>query len=184
MVEKRIVEQCAPTLAGIKCGCLFRIDCNASEIASELIRLNDVLNPKGVAVTMFIPSVCGTFVYVHRTRLISEIKGSNGKALDYLKRSGYDISSDDALIESLRSKIESVGCVPHEIGIFLGYPLDDVKGFIENKGRCPKCMGCWKVYGSEEVAAKMFEDIRECRKAYSERYRLGVCIEELTVSTA
>ena len=36
---------------------------------------------------------------------------------------------------------------PHEIGIFLGYPLADVAGFIRNKGRNCKCIGTWKVYG-------------------------------------
>lgn len=33
---------------------------------------------------------------------------------------------------------------PHEIGIFLGYPLDDVIGFIEHKPYY--LVGDWKVY--------------------------------------
>lgn len=46
---------------------------------------------------------------------------------------------------------------PHEIGLFLGYPLEDVKGFIENKADSSKCSGCWKVYGNEQKALKLFE---------------------------
>ena len=33
---------------------------------------------------------------------------------------------------------------PHEIGVFLGYPLDDVIGFIEHKPYY--LVGDWKVY--------------------------------------
>lgn len=36
---------------------------------------------------------------------------------------------------------------PHEIGVFLGYPLGDVVGFIENRGKNFTCCGCWKSYG-------------------------------------
>ena len=35
---------------------------------------------------------------------------------------------------------------PHEIGLFLGYPLSDVKGFIDNNGRNYQYCGYWKVY--------------------------------------
>ena len=36
---------------------------------------------------------------------------------------------------------------PHEIGVFLGYPLEDVVGFIRHRGKCFTCCGCWKSYG-------------------------------------
>ncbi|MCI6025692.1 MAG: DUF3793 family protein, partial [Methanomassiliicoccales archaeon] len=72
MVEKRIVEQCAPTLAGIKCGSLFRVGCPYSEIAFETKRLSDILNPRGVTITCF-EMGCGTIVYTHRTNLIERM---------------------------------------------------------------------------------------------------------------
>ena len=50
------------------------------------------------------------------------------------------------------------GCnYPHEIGVLLGYPPEDVKGFVVNKGRnCLTC-GYWKVYGDPESARKRFK---------------------------
>ncbi len=41
---------------------------------------------------------------------------------------------------------------PHEIGLFLGYPPEDVCGYIRNKGKCQKCTGHWQVYGDENFA--------------------------------
>ncbi|MBP0060806.1 MAG: DUF3793 family protein [Eubacterium sp.] len=39
----------------------------------------------------------------------------------------------------------------------LGYPAEDVQGFIENETKECKCVGCWKVYGDVEQAQKKFE---------------------------
>ena len=182
MVEERIVEQCAPTLAGIKCGSLFRTDSDIEETASEVELLNRELNPLGVIIATFRPSGCGTLVYVYRKDLLSRISGSDERSLPLLSELGYDLTSTDALVGCLRRNVESIGCVPHEIGLFLGYPYDDVKGFMDNKGRCPKCMGCWKVYGSVERANELFSDFRRCRTDYRNLYESGVSIEELTVA--
>ena len=183
MVEERIVEQCAPTLAGIKCGSLFRTNSDITQLASEVDLLNRTLNPLGVIITAFRPSGCGTLVYVYRRDLLSRIRDSDERSLPLLSGLGYDISDTDSVVGSLRDKVESIGCVPHEIGLFLGYPFDDVKGFMENKGRCPKCMGCWKVYGSVKTAEEMFDRFRSCRKRYTELYRSGIPISELAVAS-
>ncbi len=45
---------------------------------------------------------------------------------------------------------------PHEVGIFLGYPLEDVKGYIQHKGKDCLCTGYWKVYQNEEKARETF----------------------------
>ena len=183
MVEERIVEQCAPTLAGIKCGSLFRTNSDITQLASEVDLLNRTLNPLGVIITAFRPSGCGSLVYVYRRDLLSRIHDSDERSLPLLKSLGYDVTDTDSVIESLRKKVESIGCVPHEIGLFLGYPYDDVKGFMENKGKCPKCMGCWKVYGSVEKAKELFADFRSCRRMYTDMYESGISIRELTVSS-
>lgn len=35
---------------------------------------------------------------------------------------------------------------PHEMGILLGYPVEDVEGFIINNGKNELYTGYWKVY--------------------------------------
>lgn len=60
--------------------------------------------------------------------------------------------SEDHIVRKLRRSED----FPHEIGLFLGYPLEDVAGFME-LGPCScKCTGCWKVYGNVEAAKKKF----------------------------
>ena len=46
---------------------------------------------------------------------------------------GYDTSNLEACLERLKERIAQCEEFPHEIGMFLGYPLEDVRGFIEKQ---------------------------------------------------
>lgn len=59
-----------------------------------------------------------------------------------------------------KSKIE----FPHEIGLFLGYPVWDVEGFIKNRGLNYKLCGYWKVYEDLPGAISKFEQYDRVRK--------------------
>jgi ribosomal protein S24E len=50
------------------------------------------------------------------------------------------------------------------VGLFLGYPLDDVQGFIKNRGSHYKLCGAWKVYGDVEKARNHFRKYELCRE--------------------
>ena len=43
------------------------------------------------------------------------------------------------------------------MGVFLGYPLHDVKGFIEHGGDDFELSGYWKVYSDKKHAQELFE---------------------------
>ena len=72
---------------------------------------------------------------------------------------------------------------PHEIGLFLGYPAEDVSGFIRHGARCAKCVGTWKVYGDEESARKKFALYQKCTRLYCEAYRKHNNLDRLLVRT-
>ena len=52
-----------------------------------------------------------------------------------LKAEGYDYSSVEEAVKILQNKLQMYETFPHEIGLFLGYPEEDVQGFIENQGK-------------------------------------------------
>ena len=80
----------------------------------------------------------------------------NTEIRDFLSKYGYRKDGDlnDALLTLKRNYRK--GCCPDEIGIFLGYPLKDVKSYIAHGGKnyC-KCR-YWKVYHDEEKADRIF----------------------------
>ena len=66
-------------------------------------------------------------------------------------------------MKHLKYRLLKRTCFPHEIGVFLGYPLEDVKGFIDNKGKnCESC-GVWKVYCNREEKDKLFQKLKNAR---------------------
>ena len=72
---------------------------------------------------------------------------------------------------------------PHEIGLFLGYPVEDVKGFINNKAARAKCVGCWKVYGDEEKARRLFNQYRKCTRVYEKQWCEGKPLTKLAIAS-
>ena len=87
-------------------------------------------------------------------------------------------------LETLKKRLSESGEFPHEIGLFLGYPPEDVEGFIENRGKNCKCVGCWKVYGDPEQAVRQFARFKKCREVYLRLYRDGKkSLDQLTVAS-
>ena len=79
-------------------------------------------------------------------------------------------------------KGDESGEFPHEVGLFLSYPPEDVKGFIENRAANAKCTGVWKVYGDERQARQTFDRYKKCTQTYCERWRSGVELDRLAVA--
>ena len=85
-------------------------------------------------------------------------------------------------IERLRERLALQRGFPHEIGVFLGYPVEDVKGFIKHNGRNSKCVGCWKVYCNQCEAERAFARFNKCREVYMRLWRQGKSVQQLTVA--
>ena len=85
-------------------------------------------------------------------------------------------------LNRLKSRIGENNEFPHEIGVFLDYPLGDVIGFITNEGRNFKCAGCWKVYCDECACRKTFEKYKKCRDVYVRLWQQGRSVLQLTVA--
>ena len=96
---------------------------------------------------------------------------------------GYPASGPAQCVRHLIRRLAADG-FPHEIGLFLGYPPEDVYGFIENKAMHAKCVGVWKVYGDEQATRKKFELYRKCRRVYCECFRKHRSFDRLVVTTA
>lgn len=73
------------------------------------------------------------------------------KSFNYLKTN--NIYED---LIKLKSRFNKQGICPNEVGIFLGYPLEDVRDFHCCNKEC-KLTGYWRCYNNEKWARKEFE---------------------------
>lgn len=181
-MEHFLIEHCSPTLAGLKTANLFScaVD-SASELNTYLCKVNNELNNKDVFLDVLQKTNERAVIFVYRkTRLQKELRDKN--VSDFLSLYGYNRNSVTYCIEHLKKRFAYCDSFPHEIGVFLGYPLEDVVGFIENGGKNSKCSGFWKVYSDECSAAKLFERYNKCRKVYMKLFAGGRSIMQLTVA--
>ena len=182
-LDKLLVEHCAPTLASLKTANLFSCRYEDEDELIEAIReWNDAFKNKGVELILLRCRDNGALIYVCRRNRLARDLRKEGVA-EFLGRFGYSGSCVDCAIEQLKSRLsEAADSFPHEIGIFLDYPLCDVRGFIENAGANCKCAGCWKVYGDEREARQRFHRYSKCREVYTRLWHSGArSITQLTV---
>lgn len=182
MSEEMIVTHCSPTLAGMKTGNLFTCPYSSQcEMRDSVRHWNKILSGKGLRILPLRYNGHSALIYIYRpTMLDADLQ--NELACSLLRERGYAAETPGRCIVQLVQRLAEYEEFPHEIGLFLGYPPEDVCGFIENKACGCKCTGCWKVYGDEEAAKKTFAKYKKCTKVYCEQYAKGKSIERLTVA--
>ncbi len=180
MLEESIVRLCAPTLAGMKTGSLISCAFSGPEdMRRAMSRVNRSLAKKGLRILPLQNRNGRTLLYLYRpSQLCRDLQDSAVCRL--LRERGYCMGSPERCILQLRERLREEGEFPHEIGLFLGYPPEDVCGFIDN--RCCKCVGCWKVYGDPEAAQARFEKFRRCTRICWKLWQQGVPIDRLAAA--
>lgn len=182
MFEKYLIKNCAPTLASLKTGSLFNCAvCDGCELRNDLSVWGGALYSSGVRLFLLKEDEKSALIYVYRESALNKIL-SDSRVRGFLKKCGYDDFSGAAALEKLRERFYLGGGFPHEIGVFLGYPLGDVIGFIQNSGKNCKCAGCWKVYCDECSAKKTFKKFKKCTEVYTRLWNDGRTVLELTVA--
>ncbi|MDR3192892.1 MAG: DUF3793 family protein [Treponema sp.] len=156
-IKRIIVNHCGPVLMGIKPAALFVLK---SENACACLR---GLLPVYLTVMILRRSETGLLVFVFAREKL-ERTVSNKDIETVLSGMGYPRgASVSVFLDYLKKQFESQG-FPHEIGLFLGYPVDDVLGFVKHKGKNYKLCGYWKVYGDVEEAKQCFRQFDKCRE--------------------
>ena len=178
-----IVQYCAPTLAGLKAGSLFSYHMHMGDqedLAASIEELNERLADKGVRFVIMKRCRGIVLVYAYRTNRLQAIL-SDDEVREFLQEYGYVDFEIDSCLNRLGERLMQED-FPHDIGVFLDYPLADIKAFITNKGcNCP-CSGCWKAYTNVREAEKKFKSFKECTEIYCQNLRAGVDISRLTVA--
>jgi len=165
MSEEILVRQGAPTLADIKTGSLFPCPCeNREALLADIRQLNRRLSPKGRACCR------STFCWGRRSFYLYRPAGlrrdlRDVQASELLRQAGYGDESCARCVARLACRFREGKESPHEVGLFLSYPPEDVKGFIDHRANGFKCAGLWKVYGDEEKARSLFENTENARRS-------------------
>ncbi|MBQ7515492.1 MAG: DUF3793 family protein [Schwartzia sp.] len=178
--EMRLGRQCAPTFLGLKVASLVAFH-RQQEAASDtmLADYEPCLACHGVSVFRLVDETDRALVLFYRAAALDDVL-RRPEAQRLLAQYGYrESDSLDRMLRRLRQRVTNGQGFPHEIGLFLGYPPHDVRGFIEHKGRGFLCCGPWKVYEDAEAARALFRQYADCTAEFCTRLAHGVPMAEL-----
>ena len=181
MSEEQMIRHCAPTLACMKSGSLFACPCATKEAVIDFVRnMNRRLKDKGLCILPFQNKSGRFLIYVYRPQMLEQdLQQHSAKAL--LEDCGYTCKNVNCCLRRLITRLAQEESFPHEIGLFLNYPPEDVYGFIHHKDEAKFC-GYWKVYGDVDAAKQTFSRYKKCSDLYMRLWTQGHSIEQLTVS--
>lgn len=173
-----LAVHCAPVIKGSKAANIMTVT------RKEFARIDCLLKGTNISHCFLNVGEDKAILYLYRENKLKEyLRSAENRA--FLKDYGYNAKSIRDMLDRLSDRIcmYSDGKIdfPHEIGIFLGYPLKDVKGFIENEGRNFIYLGYWKVYHDVQGAVRLFERYDEEREKAVKEVVLGKTIREIAV---
>lgn len=172
--EELLIMHASPTLANLKPASLISM----RDLEHEKECLEN-LEKRGLMFFPLINNKGQNLLLVYRNDKLKRAL-SNPLASKIMEHLGYPEGLEEKL-GFLRKRFQATSC-PHEVGFFLGYPPEDVKGFIENNGKDAIYSGLWKVYSNKENAEKILQRWVKCRRKYIECFLSGTDITRLCVT--
>ena len=181
--EQQLALHGAATLAGIKPASLICLSsAQMKRLSSQLKEYQVCFACKGISLEVLSHKAERVLLLVYRQSELEALL-ARPQSRRLLEEQGYSCTSTlSACLQGLRQRLVTVTGFPHEIGLFLGYPLADVYGFIENHGENFKVCGYWKVYADTDEAKKIFEEYSECSREFCRHWRAGGFIGELAAA--
>jgi hypothetical protein len=174
--DMQMAMQCAPLITGIKISNLLNI-CREDFVSMQRIIKHSQFSWH----LLFETDEKITVLLFHRDSLESYL--GKRQVREMFLRAGYANLSLDCILKECairyRGYMETKNHFPHEMGLLLGYPTEDVEGFITHRGDDCLCVGYWKVYANKERKLKIFESFEKSKERLIQLLSYGISIGEI-----
>lgn len=154
-IPLQLALQCAPVISGIKISNLLTIP------AKSLRELSVVLKKTELSFRILYPGRERLVILIFREAKLREYL-SREEVMAFIYKCGYETSDISKIfpvfVKRYMRYMELKQDFPHELGLFLGYPIEDVEGFIKENGKNYLYSGYWKVYKDAELKIRLFKN--------------------------
>ena len=180
--DDAILRFTMPTLCGIKPSCLFSMKKSDDLLAEKKAKsVGKAFKTEGKKITAIVKEDGHALYFVYDEKALAELCVKKQSCI-YLKKKGYPVErGQEFILAELFSRLKNRRDFPHEVGLFLGYPLSDVIQFEKYKGEHFTYCGFWKVYGNADKAISLMQKYKDCSSFCKLRLEEGNTILE-TVS--
>lgn len=175
-VDTQLALYCAPLLTGIKVSNLLMIQ------LEQLGRVQQIFSHTGISCYTLYRGRQKTALLLYRQGLLNRyLKKDDVKEL--FRQLGYDDFVFGHMLHAFAGRymahMEKKAGFPHEMGLFLGYPAEDVRGFLENSGRNFLYAGYWKVYENKAEKMQLFQQFDQAKERMLSLVAGGTKISEI-----
>jgi len=154
-IPLQLALQCAPVISGIKISNLLTIP------VKNLKELSAVLKKTELSFRILYPGRERLVILIFREAKLREYLARE-EVMAFIYKCGYETSDISKIfpvfVKRYMRYMELKQDFPHELGLFLGYPIEDVEGFIKENGKNYLYSGYWKVYKDTELKIRLFKD--------------------------
>lgn len=177
-LEVKIAGQCAPVLAGVKPSNMLVLE---NKHIRDVVR---TLEGTGLSWRCLYAGEEKNIWLLYRKVALEEIVFRQ-EARSFLAENGYEEERLDQMLIRLGQRFREYRKTqdvpfPHEMGVFLGYPMADVKGFIKHEGKNYLYSGYWKVYENVEERKELFKSYEQIRNVFIQEAEKGKNLWEIT----
>lgn len=176
-LEIQMALQCAPLLSGLKISNLLKIS------KDRATGIESALAQTCISYFKLYESREKVFFLLYKERQLREYI-SMGKVVKLLRTMGYEDFKLKSVLNVFRNRyriyMNNEGDFPHEMGILFGYPVEDVTGFIDNKGKNFLHCGYWKVYDNVEEKIELFQRFQRAEDSVVKLVVYGLKINQIT----
>lgn len=174
-LEIQLALQCAPLITGLKISNMLIIPHGNEK------QLKMYLYGTGISYYRLLQNE-GKDIYILFRRAQLEAFLLQEEVRDILVSEGYQKFRLGNVLSNFRLRyryyMEGGMSFPHEIGVLLGYPAEDVRGFIENGGKNFLYSGYWKVYADKEEKINLFHKFDAAKAALVRMLSEGAGMKE------
>lgn len=175
-LEMQLALQCSPLLTGLKISNLLIVRNDNAKYVVEMFKDTDIL-----CFVLRVAHEKTTFLLYKFEELSEYMKAEKVRKL--MAMLGYKNSNFEQVLATFRKRYDKFTKdeieFPHEMGLLLGYPVEDVYGFMENKGRDSLYTGYWKVYDNLSEKLSIFEKYNTAKEIVIRLVSCGVSISEI-----
>ena len=172
---------CAPILSGSKAANIMTVTVH------EFDRIGYLLQGTGIRYRFLKTKGDKGILYLYREKRLRQYLEQE-EIQKFLSEYGYDQVDIAKMLNLLSKRIQlyndQEAVFPHEIGVFLEYPLGDVKGFLANEGKNFMYSGYWKVYQDLQGAVRRFTQYDMERELTIQALMQGKTIREIALAAA
>ncbi len=175
-IDLQLAFQCAPLIVGLKPSNIFNISSEDYFVMLRILRNSKiswhVLGKKCDKMMIFL---------YHRESLDKYLKEKEVRKI--LREEGYICDNLDCIIKEFENRyrryLQKNVEFPHEMGLLLGYPAEDVLGFIKYKGDKSIYTGYWKVYKNKEKKMEIFRNFENAKERLIQLLSYGVGMTDI-----